>query len=623
MTRCIVESSRSLYAPVAMPVQKKKTFDDYLKRILNARVYDIALETPLEKAPLLSERLGNEVLLKREDLQPIKSFKLRGAYNKMAHLTPAALRRGVIAASAGNHAQGVALSAQKLGCRAVIVMPVTTPQLKIDAVVARGAEVELVCDSYSDAYAHALELQKKHKLTFVHPFDDPDVIAGQGTVGMEILRQHQQGPIDAIFVAVGGGGLIAGVGAYIKTLRPEIKIIGVQTQDSDAMARSLEAGRRVQLNDVGLFSDGTAVRLVGEETSRITAEGQAITAAAAKLSPGTISSAEANRWFLPITARLDPVKAGSPASPEYDRLFGIGTDKSQVVIYAFFGVDKDENDPDDVLGVEAARFLRTILRARPNLRPTHTAPFTWLLDFQVDGKKLEGITYDRALTWVVDKSGYPAEVGADAAKIKLLRQQVMQKLAERWIYWDLPLSVKDSKGVQKTVTVELRTFYGYEDGSADARQHAQWRYLEAFWYGDVFLYNGHSHFGHGPLEPTNYGAGNWNDRYQIMMVNSCLSFNYYQKDFLDMKPGGSKNLETIVNGLPSWVWGGGDVLARFVDGVIGARATYADLLQAMRLDTPWGEKGYDPMRVVDGEVDNAYSPTKAPLAVTTLAPVYP
>lgn len=357
--------------------------------------------------------------------------------------------------------------------------------------------------------------------------------------------------------------------------------------------------------------------------ARITAEGQAVTAAAAKLSPGTVSSAEANRWFLPITARLDPVKAGSPAAPEYDRLFGIGTDKSQVVIYAFFGVDKDENDPDDVLGVEAARFLRTILRARPNLRPTHTAPFTWLLDFQVDGKKLEGITYDRALTWVVDKSGYPAEVGADAAKIKGLRRQVMQKLAERWIYWDLPLSVKDSKGVQKTVTVELRTFYGYEDGSADARQHAQWRYLEAFWYGDVFLYNGHSHFGHGPLEPTNYGAGNWNDRYQIMLVNSCLSFNYYQKDFLDMKPGGSKNLETIVNGLPSWVWGGGDVLARFVDGVIGARATYADLLQAMRLDTPWGEKGYDPMRVVDGEVDNVYAPAKAPLAVTTLAPVYP
>lgn len=357
--------------------------------------------------------------------------------------------------------------------------------------------------------------------------------------------------------------------------------------------------------------------------ARITAEGQAVTAAAQKLAPGTVSVAEAGRWFLPVTARLDPVKAGSAAAPEYDRLFGVGTDKSQVIVYAFFGVDRDETDPDDALGVEAARFLRTILRARPNLRPVHTAPFTWLLDFSVDGKKLEGITYDRALGWVVDKTGYPAEVGADAGKIRALRQQVVQKLAERWIYWDLPVSVRDAAGREKTVTVELRTFYGYEDGSADARQHAQWRYMEAFWYGDVFLYNGHSHFGHGPLEPTNYGAGNWNDRYQIMMVNSCLSFNYYQKDFLDMKPGGSKNLETIVNGLPSWVWGGGDVLARFVDGLLGAKATYADLLQSMRLDTPWGEKAYDPMRVVDGEVDNAYVPAKAPIAVTTLAPVYP
>jgi threonine ammonia-lyase, biosynthetic, long form len=196
------------------------------------------------------------------------SFKLRGAYNKMANLPAAARARGVIAASAGNHAQGVALAAKRLGCRAVIVMPVTTPQVKIDAVRALGGEVVLAGDSFSDANAHAKELEKKHKLTFVHPFDDPDVIAGQGTVGMEILRQHP-GPIDAVFVAIGGGGLIAGVAAYIKQLRPEIKIIGVQTEDSDAMVRSVRAGRRVQLPDVGLFSDGTAVKLVGEETFRL------------------------------------------------------------------------------------------------------------------------------------------------------------------------------------------------------------------------------------------------------------------------------------------------------------------------------------------------------------------
>jgi threonine dehydratase len=245
---------------------------EYLRRILNARVYDVAIETPLERAPQLSARLANTVLLKREDLQPVFSFKLRGAYNKMVNLPPEALKRGVIAASAGNHAQGVALAASKLGCRAVIVMPVTTPQVKIDAVRRRGADVVLHGDSYSDAYTHAVELQKKDKLTFVHPFDDPDVIAGQGTVGMEILRQHhpgEQGPLHAVFVAIGGGGLIAGVGAYIKALQPQIKVIGVQTEDSDAMARSLAAGRRVQLPDVGLFSDGTAVRLVGEETFRL------------------------------------------------------------------------------------------------------------------------------------------------------------------------------------------------------------------------------------------------------------------------------------------------------------------------------------------------------------------
>jgi threonine dehydratase len=244
---------------------------DYLKRILTARVYDVAEETPLDAAPLLGERLGNRLLLKREDMQQVFSFKLRGAYNKMAHLSPMQLGKGVIAASAGNHAQGVALSARRLGCRAVIVMPVTTPQVKVDAVRSRGAEVVLHGDSYSDAYAHALELQRKHDMTFVHPFDDPDVIAGQGTIAMEILRQHQ-GPIDAIFVAIGGGGLIAGIAAYVKQVRPEIRIIGVQTTDSDAMAQSLEAGERVELREVGLFSDGTAVKKVGEETFRLCQE---------------------------------------------------------------------------------------------------------------------------------------------------------------------------------------------------------------------------------------------------------------------------------------------------------------------------------------------------------------
>jgi len=245
---------------------------EYLRRILTARVYDVAVESPLEEAPRLSARIGHRVLLKREDLQPVKSFKLRGAYNKMARLPAKELKRGVIAASAGNHAQGVALAAQQLGCRAVIVMPVTTPQVKVDAVVARDAEVELVGDSYSDAYAHARTLQARRRLTFVHPFDDPDVIAGQGTIAMEILRQHHpsaHGALHAVFVPIGGGGLAAGIAAYIKALAPDVRVIGVQTTDSDAMARSFAAKRRVQLADVGLFSDGTAVRQVGEETFRL------------------------------------------------------------------------------------------------------------------------------------------------------------------------------------------------------------------------------------------------------------------------------------------------------------------------------------------------------------------
>ncbi len=249
----------------------RRIADSYLRRILTARVYDVARETPLEPARSLSRRIGNHVLLKREDQQPVFSFKLRGAYNKMVQLPAEALQKGVICASAGNHAQGVALAAKRLNCRAVVVMPVTTPRLKVDAVQALGGEVQLHGDSYSDAYGHAVQLQKQQGLTFVHPFDDPDVIAGQGTVAVEMLRQHQ-GPIDAVFVAIGGGGLVSGVAAYIKALRPEVRIIGVQTADSDAMLQSVRRGRRVTLTDVGLFSDGTAVKLVGEETFRVARE---------------------------------------------------------------------------------------------------------------------------------------------------------------------------------------------------------------------------------------------------------------------------------------------------------------------------------------------------------------
>ncbi len=245
--------------------------DGYLEKILTAKVYDVAIESPLEAAPAISRRTGNHVLLKREDKQPVFSFKLRGAYNKMASLPAARLARGVVCASAGNHAQGVALAAQRLGAPATIVMPVTTPRIKVTAVSSRGAKVELHGDSYHEAYQHAIALARRKKLAFVHPYDDPLVIAGQGTIGVEILRQHP-GPIDAIFVPVGGGGLIAGIAAYVKRVAPRTRVIGVEPVDSNAMYQSLKAGRRVTLPHVNLFADGVAVRQVGRETLRLCQE---------------------------------------------------------------------------------------------------------------------------------------------------------------------------------------------------------------------------------------------------------------------------------------------------------------------------------------------------------------
>src|SRR6201994_3833452 len=243
--------------------------ENYVDRILKAKVYDIAVETPLDFAARLSGRLDNRILFKREDLQPVFSFKIRGAYNKIAQLSPISAQRGVICASAGNHAQGVALGARTRGIPAVIVMPVTTPEIKVQAVADLGGEIVLHGDDYDQACERAIELGRERGLVFVHPFDDPDVIAGQGTIAMEILRQRHGDDIDAIFVPIGGGGLIAGIAAYAKALYPRIKIIGVEPEDAAGMYESLRAGKRVTLERVGMFADGVAVKRVGEETFRL------------------------------------------------------------------------------------------------------------------------------------------------------------------------------------------------------------------------------------------------------------------------------------------------------------------------------------------------------------------
>jgi len=244
------------------------TIDDYIALIDDASVYDVASETPLELASNLSARLGNRIFMKREDLQPVFSFKIRGAYNKIAKLSQDALDAGVICSSAGNHAQGVALAAQRKNVRAVIVMPVTTPTIKINAVRSLGGEVILHGDTYDDAYARARELEQEQGLTFIHPFDDPAVIAGQGTIGRELVDQLEE-DVQAVFVPIGGGGLIAGIAAYLKGKKPDIRIIGVEPEDSAAMQKSLAAGELITLDHVGIFADGVAVRRVGDETFRI------------------------------------------------------------------------------------------------------------------------------------------------------------------------------------------------------------------------------------------------------------------------------------------------------------------------------------------------------------------
>lgn len=318
-----------------------------------------------------------------------------------------------------------------------------------------------------------------------------------------------------------------------------------------------------------------------------------------------ITSSDANRRFLATRATLAPLAAAPTKWPEHDRLWGFAGDSSRtkIVVYSFFGVNADESDPHDDGLVEYLRFERELRHRLPALRVTETSPQAMLLDFYVDGQKLPNITWDNVEQWVVDGTGFPT---TDATKQADLLRQVQQAFSERWIVWSAPMTATRN-GVTRTMTVEIRTWHGWEDGSDDIRLHARWRYLEAFWNADVFSYTGHSHFGHGPLEPWEYSGANFPDRYQVMLINSCLSFNYYDEDFLAMHPGGSTKLDVVVNGLPAYWMGMGQATAAYVAGVVGGSQSWRQVLTAMAVDLPW-QHGYDPMRAVNGELDNTFDP---------------
>lgn len=351
-------------------------------------------------------------------------------------------------------------------------------------------------------------------------------------------------------------------------------------------------------------------RLIGTENTAIAADQARLGA-----TPGRIPVADAERRFVAVRATLSPIAATPNKYPEYHRLWGFGSDRRKVVMYAFVGVDHDERDSHDISAIEYQRLLRTVRARFPRLHVTETQPFAMLLDFWVDGKKLDNVGFDDVARWMIDDTGYPAEVGSDATKREALRQQVIDRFCERTIVWELPVTVSRD-GENRSMTVELRTFWGKEDGDPTSRQHAIWRYLEAFWHSDVFSYTGHSHFGHGPLEPTLYSRNNFPDRYQVMLINSCLSYNYYDLDFVEMHPNGSRDLDIVMNGLPAYWSGMGEASAKYLIALIdGENQSWSQLLDGMKVNDPWGRAGYEPMRAVNGELDNVFDPAAGRITV--------
>ncbi len=321
-----------------------------------------------------------------------------------------------------------------------------------------------------------------------------------------------------------------------------------------------------------------------------------------------LSQSDVDRRFISTRATLTPVAAPAERWPEHDQLWGFAGDpaRTKIVVYAFTGVDSDMSKPTDLGLIEYMRFERELRKRLPALHVTETTPNVWLLDFYIDGQKLPNITWDDVEKWVVDGTGWPAVVGTSSAKRAELLSQVIANFAEHWIVWSAPMQLTRN-GVTRTMTVEVRSWYGVEDGSPEIRQRARWRYLEAFWHGDVFAYTGHSHFGHGPLEPWEYSGANFPQRYQTMLFNSCLSFNYYDEDFLRMHPNGSQQLDVVVNGLPAYWHGMGHATAAYVAGAVSGTKSWKQVLADMRVNTPW-QTSYDPMRAVNGELDNAFAP---------------
>ena len=341
--------------------------------------------------------------------------------------------------------------------------------------------------------------------------------------------------------------------------------------------------------------------------SAIKTEQTAINTEHATLAPNTLGPKDLARRFLGVRATLVKATAAPLEYPEHDQLWGFAgdTSRTKIVVYAFTGVDADESQASDNGLVEYLRFERTLRAKFPSLGVTETSPQAFLLDFYIDGQKLPNIGWSDVESWVIDGTGFPAAVGTDATKRAQLLAQVVTAFSERWIVWSTQLTAKQG-GTTRTMTLEIRTWHGWEDGSDDIRTHARWRYLEAFWNADVFAYTGHSHFGHGPLEPWEYSAANFPDRYQVMLFNSCLSFNYYDEDFLAMHPEGSKKLDVVVNGLPAYWVGMGQASAGYVASVVGGTASWPQVLKSMVVDLPW-QSGYDPMRAVNGELDNSFT----------------